>query len=88
METVVRNIQDLPQSDRLMFERIVGHPLRESEQLVIQVMGMQDPSQAARNQEPPGTLPAWCDVYEGLSEEEIDELDRAIVRSPSTREIL
>jgi len=32
-------------------------------------------------------LPAWCDVYEGLSDKEIDELDAAIVRTHSSRDV-
>lgn len=30
-------------------------------------------------------LPEWCNVYEGLTDEEIDEIERFIVRDPRTR---
>lgn len=30
-------------------------------------------------------LPDWCNVYEGMTDDEIDEIERAIVRDPSTR---
>jgi hypothetical protein len=28
----------------------------------------------------PPPLPEWCNIYEGLSEAEIEELERAIIR--------
>lgn len=84
MESVVLNVRDLAQPDRSTLERVVGHQLRESQQLVIQVLTVPTP-------EPPGKpaateLPEWCDVYAGLSDEEVDELDHAITRSPSSRD--
>lgn len=86
METAIRNVRDLDQTDRSALERVVGHQLRESQQLVIQVMdvAMESPALEAGSG---GKLPEWCDVYEGLSDQEIDELDRSIVRSDSTRNL-
>lgn len=85
METVIRNVGDLDTQDRSAMERVVGHQLRESQKLVIQVVGIVVP--------PPvpgftGTkLPDWCRVYEGLSDEQVEELDSNIVRSPSSRAV-
>jgi hypothetical protein len=86
METLVRNVRDLDDSDRSALERVLGHQLRESQRLVIQVMSVTVEQPAAT---PPvgDELPAWCDVYEGLSESEIDDLDAAIVRTHSSRDV-
>ena len=78
METIVRNVRDLGEIDRSLFERVIGHPLSENAQLVIQVKNAA-PRAAATSRK----LPAWCNVYEGLSESEIDDLDQAIVRNHS-----
>ncbi|HEV3345330.1 MAG TPA: hypothetical protein VG125_33440 [Pirellulales bacterium] len=85
METLVRNVRDLDQSDRSALERVVGHQLRESQRLVIQVInaGVEEPAARTADDE----LPAWSDVYEGLSDSEIDELDAAIVRTHSSRDV-
>jgi len=85
METLVRNVRDLDQSDRSALERVVGHQLRESQRLVIQVMnvGVEEPAARPAGDE----LPAWCDVYEGLTGSEIDDLDAAIVRTHSSRDV-
>lgn len=32
-------------------------------------------------------LPDWCNVYADLTDEEIDEIESAIVRDPSTRTV-
>ena len=85
METLILNVRELDQFDRSVLERLVGHQLRESERLVIQVMkaGVEEPAA------PPADdgLPAWSDVYEGLSDSEIDDLDAAIVRTHSSRDV-
>jgi len=86
METLVRNVRDLDPSDRSALERLVGHQLRESQRLVIQVLGVAVEEPAVAQTAGDG-LPAWCDVYEGLSDKEIDELDAAIVRTHSSRDV-
>ena len=85
METVTRNVRDLPRNDRSALERVVGHKLRESEQLVIQVMSLAV-EETAKTSLATGELPDWCDLYQGLSDPEIDELDQAITRSQSSRD--
>ena len=85
METLVRNVRDLDESDRSALERVVGHQLLESQRLLIHVMnaGVEEPAAGTAD----GELPAWCDVYEGLSDSEIDNLDAAIVRTHSSRDV-
>jgi hypothetical protein len=82
METLVRNVRDLDESDRSALERVLGHQLRESQRLVIQVMSV-PLGQPAATRLAGDELPAWCDMYEGLSESEIDNLDASIVRTHS-----
>jgi len=86
VETIIRNVRDLDQTDRSVLERVVGHSLRESQQIVIQVTNAANEptptAEAGGNQ-----LPAWCDVYEGLSDAQIDQLDQAIVRDRSSRDL-
>lgn len=86
METFVRHVRDLDQQDRFALERVVGHSFGESQQLLIQVTG--DPANRPVNGEPveKGQLPDWCHVYEGLTEEQVDELDQSIVRLPGGRD--
>ena len=85
METVSRHVGDLDQNDRSALERVIGHSLSEMQQVIIQVTN--DPPQPRTNgQTPAGQLPAWCNVYEGLTDDEIDDLDRSIIRLPGGRD--
>ncbi len=82
METVVHNICELDGSQRTAAEQLVGHPLNNDQKLVIQVVAAD-----TRTSEPPSDelgldedqLPGWCNVYEGLTDQEIDALEKAIL---------
>jgi hypothetical protein len=83
METVVHNISDLGGSQRSAAEQLVGHPLRDDQQLVIQIVSIDIPTTATTQAEADidnDKLPEWCNVYAGMSEAEIAELERAISR--------
>ena len=86
METYVHDVRDLDLSERSALERLVGHQLRESQKLVIQVVTTAV-DQPADPEVVAGELPEWCRVYEGLSDAEVDELDRSIVRDHSSRDV-
>jgi hypothetical protein len=81
MESIIRNVRDIPTDDRHALEHVIGHRLRENQQIIIQVMTPRDqdgggvgPAQGAA-----GGLPAWCNVYEGLSDKEIEEIEAVIL---------
>lgn len=79
METIIRNIRDLASADRSALERIVGHKLLETQQLVLNLVNpdidraIQAPDEAKGSE-----VPNWWKIYEGLSDEEVDKLDAAI----------
>ncbi len=85
MESIVKNVRDLDQADRSVLERVVGHELSAGHQLIIQVVPLPNgeiAESAARAIE----LPEWCNIYQGLSDADVDELDAAIVRAQSGRD--
>lgn len=67
METIIRQVRDLETTERSAIEQLVGHALRENQQLVIQVLNVELPPEKAAHV----SLPDWCNVYEGLSDEQI-----------------
>jgi hypothetical protein len=82
METIIRHVRDIDTAERHMLEHVIGQQLQENQKIIIQVVGLGNEAAA----EPAGTevspsdqLPEWCNIYEGLSEKEIDEID-AIIR--------
>jgi hypothetical protein len=79
METVIRNVGEIDARDRQALEHVLGHALRENQQLVIRVVTLQVQPEIV---EPPAphrangapTLPEWCNVYEGLADDEIADI--------------
>ena len=84
METITHQVDRLPASGRSAAEQLIGHSLRGNERLIIQVLEMEvDPTPTAPASAQ--TLPDWCNVYQGMTDEEIDDLDRSITRCNLTR---
>lgn len=80
VETIVHNVRDLNTNERSAVERLVGHTLRENQQLVIKVVNLALETEEPGNGTGEDRLPDWCNVYEGLSDDEIAILERAISR--------
>jgi hypothetical protein len=80
VETVVRNIRDLDQADRSALERVVGHVLHETQQVVLNVVNLDTGTSSTGSCDRPSLVdvPNSWKIYEGLSDAEIDELDKAI----------
>ena len=80
METIVHNVSELGESGRSAAETLVGHPLDESQQLVIQVVCVGTRYKDAESATKLDELPEWCNVYAGLSDEQVEALEHAISR--------
>jgi len=79
MESIVRNISEIDVADRQALEHVIGQRLGDHQQVIIQVTTAGE--QAAGVPAPPaagGGPPEWCNVYEGLSDDQIESaiLDR------------
>ena len=92
MDNIVRDIGALNTADRQALEHLLGQPLHENQQVVIQVVTAQ-PHPPARSQAGNGAaggspLPEWCHVYAGLSDEEIADLEKVVLtRADLTRSV-
>jgi predicted RNA methylase len=76
MEIISKDVPQLTADERRAMEHLVGHPLEDRQRLVIQVV------------EPPEkrfdfilSNPPWGNVYEGMSDEEVERAHRSIIRS-------
>ena len=82
METITRDVKDITSPARQVIEDFLGHPLNDNERLVIQVVGQE----AGKQPQTAAGLPEWCNVFAGLSEEEIDEIEKiALTRATMAR---
>ena len=80
METISHNVSDLGASDRFAAERLVGHPLSDDERIVIQVEAREAMPPTSNLESDTDQLPQWCNVYEGLSDDQIADLEKGISR--------
>ena len=79
METITRNVSDLAAPERSALERVVGHPLRETQQIILNVLNLElAKSEPAEPKPLIGQIPNYWKVYEGLDDKRIEELTTAI----------
>jgi hypothetical protein len=78
MVSITRNVSDIPAGDLPAFEHLIGVPLRSSQKVILQVVERETALSSSPSKADVPQLPEWCNVYEGLSDEEIDRLDAAI----------
>jgi hypothetical protein len=78
METVTRNVRDLDQSERSVLERVVGHQLRETQQIIVNVVNIDLARASSTIDDSLSDVPDSWKIYDGLSDAEIDTLDGEI----------
>jgi len=86
MEQVIRNVREIDSADRRALEHLIGKHLAEHQQVIISVLEVAMPQGAASK--PAQTLEDWTHIYDGLSEEEIEAVDKiAKTRAKLTRNL-
>jgi len=86
MNAITRNVGDLGPADREALEHLLGCPLHCDQSILIQVVQRPEEVTEVKETDSLPDLPEWLNIYEGLSEQEIDELHEAInQRSRQTR---
>ena len=89
MERIERNVRDIDRSDRHVLEHVVGQALRDNQRLIIQIAEVDLARETpATDAQPPQTLADWTKVYEGLSDEQVEAVDKTIkTRANLTRNL-
>lgn len=83
MDPIVRNVRDINSSERRVLEHVLGQQLEENQQVIVQIvtLGMQP---AEEERQPTATsaagLPEWCNVYEGLTDRQVAEIEEVILQ--------
>ena len=86
MEKVTRNVAEIDTADRRALEHVIGTHLTERQQVIISVIEVAIPQTAAPREAQ--TLADWTHVYDGLSDEEIEDIDKiAKTRANLTRNL-
>lgn len=82
MELIIRNIRDIDTSERRVLEHVLGQPLKENQQVIVQIVTLKNDGEAQQVQAPESSnqLPEWCDVFAGLSDDQVAEVEGAILQ--------
>lgn len=79
------NVTSLDEVHRRAFEDVIGIQLGRNHRLMIKVADIDLTPAGARSGQ---TISDWTDVYEGLSDEEVEEIERAVnTRADLTRHL-
>lgn len=88
MESVIRNVRDIDTGERRALEHVLGQQLQENQQVIIQVvtLGIEPEKHEDGESLRARQLPEWCEVYAGLSDEQVADAESVILqRSDLTR---
>ena len=69
------DVVSLDASHRRALEEVIGRELASNQRLTISVSDVAAPSPAPK---PAQSLKDWTGVYDGLSDEEVDEVDKVV----------
>lgn len=84
MVTITRNVKDIPSDDRRALEHVFGQQLAENQRITISIA--ESESLITEPIQGNGTLPSWCNVFEGMSDAEIAEIEKiALTRAELSR---
>jgi hypothetical protein len=71
------NVTNLDFEHRRALEDVIGAPLTSNQRLVISVTDAERPA-GSKAAHPRQSVRDWTRVYEGLSDEEVEAIDRAV----------
>lgn len=81
MESIIRNVRDIDTRERKALEHVLGHQLKENQQIIIQVVTVSaapDSQDTTKVPDQAGKLPEWCNVFAGLTDDEMTDVESAI----------
>lgn len=79
MEEITRNVTEIEPADRQALEHVLGRPLHDHQTVVVRVVSPHVPEGPQTNGDQAtldDELPEWCNVYEGLSDDEIAAIEK------------
>lgn len=83
-KTIVRDVRDIDRGDRRAIEHALGETLRDDQRLVVRLVPLPEPAGTEPSrvaaQDAYAGLPDWCDVFQGLTNDQIAEVERTTGR--------
>ena len=80
MEAIIRNVREIEPDERRVLEHVLGRTLKDNQQVIIQVVSLDAVNGQGQPMVASERLPDWCNVYEGLSDDQIGEIEEVILQ--------
>jgi hypothetical protein len=83
MDPIIRPVRGIDAADRQALEHVLGRRLEEDQEVIIRVATpkRRTPTRRPKGKAVPrGRLPAWCDVFAGMTDQQIKATERVILR--------
>ena len=86
MESIIKNVRDISLSDKLALEHVSGRQLAENQQAIILICSLDLQNEPAVTEtESAHGLPDWCNVYAGLTDRQVAEIEQVVLQRDLTR---
>ncbi len=81
MESITRQVRELQPDERRVYEAALGKQLLENQQIILQVITLNGQNESRDDTHTQGTFqrPDWCNVYDGLTEQEIVSVESVAI---------
>jgi hypothetical protein len=87
MDSIIRNVGDLSSNERHVYENVFGQPLRDDQQVIVQLIECRtDDGIAAATNGAEASLALYT-IWADLDDAEIGELESAILQRSDSRPI-
>ena len=87
MESIERNVGDIAANERQVYETVLGHKLAENQRVIIKVMDIDASETNCGHQSLPALdVDHWA-IFRDLPDQEVAELESAILQRSSGRDI-
>ena len=83
MESIIRNVRDIDSRERQALEHVLGQQLKENQKIIIQIVTVSNESmetEPAQEHMPAAPLPEWCNVFAGLTDEQVAEVEDVVLQ--------
>ena len=83
MESITRNVRDIDSRERQALEHVLGQQLTENQKIIIQIVTLpieSVESQTGQERTSAAPLPEWCNVFAGLTDEQVAEVEGIVLQ--------
>ena len=87
MDSIVRNVGELSDNERHLYESVLGLPLRDDQRVIVQLADADTPPVTPAAKNGGSTLPTEYAIWADLSDAEIVDLESVVLQRSESRPV-